>query len=404
MAGWFFAPVTQGLLSVIDRITPFEFGVPTRLHFGAGVAKGLGAVLRNAGFSTTFVVVDPGVMQAGIAGSLLASLDAAEIACAVFSRVKPDPLDADMEAGAAEFLAVPRQVVIGIGGGSAMDTAKAIALIATNGGRVRDYDGTDQVPKDPCPLVLIPTTAGTGSEVTANIAATNVDSHEKLSVRSPRNYPRLAFLDPELLAQLPRSAAAASGMDALVHAIESYVCLRATPMTHMLAYEATRQIGQSILGFVADRANLELGAQMLFGSMLAAMAISHTGTGSAHAVARAIGGKYEVAHGLACAVLLEPVMRFNQPVAEERFAQLAHALGTRHEGSAAALAQAAIERVAELRAGIGLPDRLPIEVPEPVLAKLADWASQSAGPNPRKTNPADARRLLLQVISGIPPG
>ena len=303
----------------MDQIPSFEFGVPTRLHVGVGAAKDLGNALRKDKFASAFVVIDPGVMWAGVAQPILHSLETVGINVTQFTHVEPDPLDRDMEAGAAEFAASPCQVVVGIGGGSAMDTAKAIALLATNGGRVRDYNGTDRVPNDPRPLILIPTTAGTGSEVTANIAVTNADTHEKMSVRSPRNYPRLAFLDPELLAELPASPAAASGMDALVHAIESYVSTRATPMTRMLAYEATRrETGHSLCGFVTNRANLEHGAQMLFGSMLAGMAISHTGTGSAHAVARALGGKYGVPHGLACALMLEPVMRFNQPVAEDR--------------------------------------------------------------------------------------
>lgn len=388
---------------MIDQIPGFEFGVPTRLYFGAGAARNLGEAVRKSKFGSAFVVIDPGVMWAGVARPILDSLDAAGVAVTQFTRVEPDPLDRDMEAGAAEFAANPCGVVVGIGGGSAMDTAKAIALLAANGGRVRDYNGTDRVSNDPCPLILIPTTAGTGSEVTANIAVTNADTHEKMSVRSSRNYPKFAFLDPELLVQLPVSAAAASGMDALVHAIESYVSTRATPMTRMLAYEATRRIAHSLRDFVANRADLEHGAQMLFGSMLAGMAISHTGTGSAHAVARALGGKFGVPHGLACALMLEPVMRFNQPVVEERFAELALALDAGREGTASTLAQAAIEQVAELRAAVGLPSRLTIEASEPDLAELAIRSAENAGPNPRKTSPADARILLLEVISTAAP-
>jgi alcohol dehydrogenase class IV len=350
--------------------------------------------------SSAFLVIDPGALQAGVADRALASLEAAKIAYSTFTKVKPDPLDVDMEEGASEFACEPREAVVGIGGGSAMDTAKTIALIATNGGRIRDYNGTDRVPKDLMPLVCIPTTAGTGSEVTANIAVANADTHEKMSVRSPRNYPRFALLDPELLAGLPQAVAAASGLDALVHAIESYVSVRSTPLTRLLAFEAVRRIGKAIEEFVVDPGQLEAGAQMLFGSMLAGMAISHTGTGAAHAVARAIGGKYEVAHGLACGVLLEPVMRFNLSVAAERFAELADALGARvADRSNDSLAEATIARVAEIRESAGLPRRLPIEVPESALAELAEWAAKSSGPNPRKTTRTDAQRLLKQVVT-----
>lgn len=346
---------------MIDPVVPFEFGVPTRIAFGRGASGSLGEWLRKLGLASAFLVIDPGVQRAGVTRKAIASLEGAKVAYQVFSGIKPDPLDVDMEAGAENFAASRKDCVVGIGGGSAMDTAKAIALLTTNGGRVRDYNGTDRVPKDLMPLICIPTTAGTGSEVTANIAVANADTHEKMSVRSPRNYPRLALLDPELLADLPAAVAAASGLDALVHAIESYVSNRSNVMTRMLAFEAMRRVGQAIERFVADPGNHELGGQMLFGSMLAGMAISHTGTGAAHAVARAIGGRYDVAHGLACGVLLEPVMRFNLEVAQARFAEIAQALGLSAVGqSEEHLAKAAITRVAQIREAVGLPRRLAI--------------------------------------------
>jgi alcohol dehydrogenase class IV len=383
-----------------DPIPPFEFGVPTRLVFGAGSAKKLGESVRKLGFRSAFVVLDPGLKKGGFADHVLASLDAAEVHHSIFAKVEQNPFDTDMEEGARQYRANPCDVVVGIGGGSAMDTAKGVALLATNAGRVRDYDGTDKVPTDPTPLICVPTTAGTGSEVTANIAVTNAATHEKMSVRSSRNYSRLALLDPELLVNLPRSVAAASGMDALAHAVESYASVRANPMTRMYAYEAARRVGRALEGFVANRADVELGAQMLFGSALAGVVISITGTGSAHAVARVLGGQYNVVHGLACGVLLEPVMRFNLPQVEGRYAELAEALGVAAHGmSTRACAEAAVKRVGELRAAVGLPPRLPIDVPGNALGGLAEWASRSAGPNPRPTNVAEAAKLIAQVVS-----
>jgi alcohol dehydrogenase class IV len=385
---------------MIDPIPSFEFGVPTRILFGCGSAKKLGESVRKFGFGSAFVVLDPGLKKGGFVEHVVASLDAVSIPYSIFTKVEQNPFDIDMEQGAHKFAANPRDAVIGIGGGSAMDTAKGIALLATNGGRIREYDGTDRVAKNSQPLICVPTTAGTGSEVTANIAVTNFETHEKMSVRSIHNYPRLALLDPELLVNLPASIAAASGMDALVHAVESYVSLRANPMTRMLAYEAVRRVGSALVRFVSNRRDIEQGAQMLFGSMLAGMVISYTGTGSAHAIARALGGKYNVVHGMACGILLEPVMRFNLPQVEERYAELGEPLGAANQGiSTRARAEAAVRRVGELRAAVGLPSRLPIEVAREALSDLAEWASRSAGPNPRPTSPIDAQDLITQVVS-----
>src|SRR4051812_31731544 len=158
-----------------EAIPSFEFVVPTKLAFGQGVANALGERVRALGFGSAFVVVDPGLLNSGMAAPVLASLKSAPVEHSVYSHVKPDPVDLDIEAGAEEFAASPRDCVIGMGGGSAMDTARGVALLATNNGRLRNYDGTDKVGRDVQPLICIPTTAGTGSEVTANIAVTNGD-------------------------------------------------------------------------------------------------------------------------------------------------------------------------------------------------------------------------------------
>jgi alcohol dehydrogenase class IV len=255
------------------------------------------------------------------------------------------------------------------------------------------------VPNKAWSLILVPTTAGTGSEVTANISITDSQTHDKLALRDPNNYASLAILDPTLLRGLPAGAAAAAGMDALTHAIESYVSVRSTALTKMMAEEATRLIGGSIEAFVADRSDPVHATAMLYGSCLAGIAISHTGTGNAHAVARALGGPYGIPHGLGCGVALESVMRFNEATVREDFAQLATALGVNDLGaSAEANAHAAIDRVGALRAAVGLPDRLDIVVDEETLGALSEWAAANAGPNPRATSPLDARELIRAIV------
>lgn len=384
---------------MIETLAPFEYAVPTRIMFGSGHASNLGKILTTNGYKSAFLVVDPGLHAGGHLTNVMQSLAGAGISYSVFTDIEPNPVDVAMESGAAQFKAAPCDVIIGIGGGSAMDTAKAIAMLATNPGRIREYDGNDIVPQDAWPLVLVPTTAGTGSEVTYNLSVTNADTHEKMAVRSVRNCAKLAVLDPELLVKLPASVAAAAGIDALVHAIESYVSNRATPPTRMIALEAIRLIGQSLERFVANRADSAAASNMLYAASLAGMCISHTGTGAAHAVARALGGRYNVVHGVACGILLEPVMRFNLETVLERYAEVGAALGAPAGGSVRERAAEAVERVHEIRVNVGLPERLPIVVEPADLPALAQWAAGSSGPNPRKTSVDDAKDLIAAVVT-----
>lgn len=377
----------------------FEFGIPTRLLFGnSGVAR-LGAVCLRFGWKSAFVVVDPDVRRVGMADSAFRSLEEHGFRTVEFTGVQPNPIDTDIERGAEVFRADQSDVVIGIGGGSAMDTAKGIALLATNGGRIREYEGTDKVPRDIRPLICIPTTAGTGSEASAQIAVTNSETHEKMSVRSIRNYARVAVLDPTLLHTLPAGVAVASGMDALVHAVESSVSRRSNALTQLFALEAIRRISRSLEIFVQDRANAFAAADMLFASCLAGIAIGNAGTGAAHAVARALGGHYNVAHGVACGVLLAPVMRFNLSSVQGEYAAVAEALGVVTPGmSERERAEAAAQRVAEIRTRIGLPERLTIRPTPSQTTAMAEWASRNAGPNPSPTSADDVRRLIAQVV------
>ena len=385
---------------ISDPVKPFEYCIPTRVVFEPGGGAKLGEFLNRLGFRSAFVVVDPGFHAAGLDAALLESLDRASIRHASFAEIDPNPVDTSMERGAGIFTERKDDVVVGIGGGSAMDTAKAIAMLATNGGRLRDYDGNDKVPKSAWPMVLVPTTAGTGSEANYNLSVTNADTHEKMAVRSVCNCAHAALLDPDLLERLPAPVAAAAGFDALVHAIESYVSNRATAPTRMIAYEAICRIGAALERFVQDRSDRAYAGEMLYAASLAGMVISHTGTGAAHAVARALGGRYNVVHGVATGALLVPVMRFNLDAARNGYAQVADALGippgAMNENDRA---DAAVQRVAEIHRNVGLPARLPINVERAHEAQLADWASRSAGPNPRPTSPDDARDLMLQVVN-----
>lgn len=381
----------------LDDIT---FFVPTQVIYGIDSSTRLGPVCADRGFRSALVVIDPGVDRSGAAAAAIDSLTGAGTDVHLWSEVRSNPTDADVMAGLTQYRELLPDVIIGIGGGSAMDTAKGVALLASNGGVIGDYKGNGNVPRRSWPLVLLPTTAGTGSEVSANISITDSGTHEKLAVRDPNAAAMVAILDPTLLRGLPPKAAAAAGMDALTHAVESYVSVRATPYTRMLAREAAALINESLEAFVRDRGNLETAGTMLYGACLAGIAMAHTGTGNAHALARALGGLYGVPHGDACAVALEPVMRFNQQAAVTGYAKLAKAFGEHqaHEG-AAVNAQRAVDRVARLRRAVGIPDRFDITPSADELRQLCAWTAANSGPNPRPTDANEAEALVRQVVS-----
>lgn len=389
-------------LPALPCTAPFEYGVPTRIIFGPGSAADIGELCLRAGYRSAFVVMDPFLATAAVTDPFRAGLERAGITVTTFTDVQPNPIDSDIEAAAAAFLDREHDVVIGIGGGSSLDTAKGVAILATNdGGRIRDFDGNDKVPSPSAACICVPTTAGTGSEVTGNISVTDSGSRAKMAIRSEHAYPRYAVLDPTLLASLPRQVAASAGMDALVHAVESYTSTRATPLSRLISFDATRRIAQWLPRFVADRADPAAASEMLYASCLAGMNLTNTGTGAAHAIARALGGHYGIVHGLACGVLIVPVMQFNSEVAAGGYAGLAGAFGLAgpDQGRAdeAALAKAVIEKVIELRDLIGLPAALPITV-EPVKeALIAEWAAKNFGPNPRPGTAQDVTRILAQV-------
>lgn len=393
--------MNSNALPALPCTVPFEYGVPTRILFGPGSAAEVGQLCLRSGYSSAFVVMDPFLATSPVTEGFRSGLEDAGIGFTTFTGVQPNPVDTDIEAAADAFLDGDFDVVIGLGGGSSLDTAKGVAILATNKGRIRDFDGNEKVPAASAACICVPTTAGTGSEVTGNISVTNSDSQAKMAIRSEYAYPRYAVLDPTLVASLPRQVAASAGMDALVHAVESYTSTRATPLSRLIAFDATRRIAQWLPRFVADRADPAAASEMLYASCLAGMNLTNTGTGAAHAIARALGGHYGIVHGLACGVLIVPVMQFNSEVAASGYASLAGAFGLTGSDPGGAdevvLAKAVIEKVMELRAEIGLPAMLPITVERAKEAVIAAWAAANFGPNPRPGTPEDVLRILAQV-------
>lgn len=376
----------------------FQFTGNINLRFGSGVSETLPAELAAIGVRKPFVLIDPGVFQGNVAAPILKALGGAGVDAEIFTDIEPNPRDTTIHRIFDAAKAVNCDGVIGIGGGSAMDSAKGVALLLSNGGAIADYDGTNKVGRDLPPVIAIPTTAGTGSEVTANAALTRSTDHYKMSLRSPRLLPRLAIVDPLLLRTLPRGVAAASGLDALTHAIEGYLSVRASPVSDIFALRAMELLAPNIRAFVANPENLEAASSMALGSMLAGMVVSNTGTGNDHALARALGGLCDLTHGVATAMLLPHVMAFNASARPERYRDIAEAIGISCSGAAREIAARTVEEVHQLLRDLNVPLRLrDVGVTEDKLPALVEVAIKNVGPNPRRTTAKDLQDILLAV-------
>ena len=377
----------------------FQFTAHLNLRFGCGVSATLASELEALGVRRPCLLIDPGVRQGGIGAPILQALESRGMSYSIFSEIEPNPSDTTVHRAFELSQAEGCDALVGIGGGSAMDTAKGVGVLMSNGGSIADYDGINKVAKDLPPVVVIPTTAGTGSEVTANAALTRSADHYKMSLRSPRLLPKLALLDPLLLRTLPRSVAATSGLDALTHAIEGYLSVRASPLSDLFALSAMAHLAPQIRAFVANPENVEAASSMLMGSMLAGLVISNTGTGNDHALARALGGLCGVAHGVATALLLPEVLRFNAAARPERYVDIARSIGLSTAGTPRETAARVVEEVSQLLHDLEVPRRLrEVGVVEDQIPALVEVALKNVGPNPRRTCAADLDHILRAVL------
>lgn len=371
------------------------FRIPTRISFGRGVALTLAEPLRQVGATKVLLVTDKGVLKAGLVAPLEERLRDAKIPYEIYDDVVPDPgvgevqrcYERARECGADAFVAV--------GGGSAIDTAKMAAVLLVNGGTVLDYIGADKVPKPGAPVVAIPTTAGTGAELTINSVIADPDQHKKLVIISPNATALFALEDPEMTVGLPPFLTAITGMDTLVHAIESFCSKNSYRMTELLALEAIRDAARALPAAVKDGKDLDAREAMMRAVVTASLAFSNTRLGNVHAMALPLGGWCHVAHGTAVAVLLPRVMDFNRSAAPERYAAVGEALGTKKD------AKAAVEHISRLNETIGIPSGLRgLGVDEGAIPSMAKDAMLSGNilVNPRATTQADIEALYKESL------
>lgn len=378
-----------------------SFFHPTRVIMGPGCRRILGQETRKYGrnalvFCSQSVAGQPELLQ-----SMLESLEVAEVVYQVNANCHGEPTIEMVESGCAQVRSLAFDVIIGIGGGSVIDVAKAVAGLAPLCGTVREYHQGRKVEKAGLPWIAVPTTAGSGAEVTPNAVISDIQRQVKASIRSDNWFAKVAFIDPELTLSVPPGVTAACGADALCQAIEAYVSIGASVITDALAGEAIRRIARSLVKAYRIGRDIVARSEMLYGSMLAGMALANARLGAVHGLAHPIGILYNLPHGVICGVLLPYVMAYNLPWAEGKYAQIAEWLG--EDISSLSLTEAAsrsVLRVREILRSINLPLRLrEVGVRKEDFAFIIEGSlpSGSLHHNPRPLNGADLERILTEA-------
>jgi len=379
------------------------FRTTPRILMGPGAVSRTGEELSRLGAGMALVVTDQGILKAGLLEKVEKALRSFRIKSLVFDAVEPDPpyelVERCLEAAGGRKI----HCVLGLGGGSALDIAKAASVMATNKGKISDYFGIELIPKAGLPLVLVPTTAGTGSEVTPIAILSDEQEKLKKGIVSSHLIPSVAILDPELTLGLPPQVTAATGMDALIHAIEAYTSLNANSMTDLLASRAMELLYHNIRTAFAQGGNLEARARMLEGSLLAGMAFANAGVTAVHAFAYPIGAEFHIPHGIANSLMLAPVMEFNMLGDLEKFAHMARIFKEETPGSSPrALALKAVEAMEQLRRDLGLPGHLgdfgvgTDDIPR--LAAGVMKVTRLLANNPRPVTQRDAEEIYRKVL------
>jgi len=379
------------------------FYSPTRIIFGEGSLKRVGEEAKKFGKKVLIVTGKSSAKKAGSLDDVINSLTSQNLRVEVFNKVEPDPSVETVEEGAKFAKKCAVEVIIGLGGGSPMDAAKGIALLMTNKGSITDYFGTDKVKEPAIPVITIPTTAGTGSEVTKYAVVTDQKKMLKQIIGSFHISPVLAILDPMLTLSMPASLTANTGVDALSHAIESYVCTKANPVSDILALESIRLIAEALPGAVSQPENIEVRKKMLFASSIAGIALTSSGAGIIHGMGYSITLYYGAPHGLANALLMPEAMEFNLVANPSKYKNIAVAMGKKVEGLLEKdAARLSVVAVRELSEKIGIPRGLKeIGVKEESLAGFAETVGKNErvlSLNPRRPSTKEIEEIYKRSM------
>ncbi|NVD25145.1 iron-containing alcohol dehydrogenase [Desulfuromonas acetoxidans] len=373
----------------------YGFFIPTVSLMGVGCAKEAGDQAKALGATKLLIVTDAGLAAMGVADTIKGYVEAAGLEAVIFDGAEPNPTDKNVADGVKVYEDNKCDGIITLGGGSSHDCGKGVGLVVGNGGQIRDFEGVNQSTKSMPPFLAINTTAGTASEMTRFCSITNTDTHVKMAIVDWRCTPNIAINDPVLMVGKPAPLTAATGMDALTHAVEAYVSTIATPITDACAIKAIELVAEYLRQAVANGENMEARDKMAYAEYLAGMAFNNASLGYVHAMAHQLGGFYNLPHGVCNAVLLPVVCEFNSIANVKRFADIAVAMGENIDGlSDVEAAEVAIAAIRRLSADVGIPAGLTeLGVKEEDLKIMAENAQKDAC---MLTNPRKAK--LEQVI------
>ena len=379
----------------------YRFNLNETSYHGSGAIKEIAAEAKGRGFKKAFVCSDPDLIKFGVTKKVLDVLDEASLSYEVYSDIKANPTIENVQHGVEAFKKSGTDYIIAIGGGSSMDTAKAIGIIITNPefSDVRSLEGTAPT-KNPCtPIIAVPTTAGTAAEVTINYVITDVEKKRKFVCVDPHDMPIIAVIDPDMMSSMPKGLTASTGMDALTHAIEGYTTKGAWEMSDMFHLKAIEIISKSLRKAVANDSEGREG--MALGQYIAGMGFSNVGLGIAHSMAHTLGAVYDTPHGVACAMMLPIVMDFNKDATGEKYKEIARAMGVKNVDSMSQdeQRQAAIDAVRKLSKDVGIP-----EVIEAIKESDLDFLAESAAAdacapgNPKEASIEDFKAMFRKIM------
>ena len=371
-------------------------------YHGAGAIKEIATEVNGRGFKKAFVCSDPDLIKFGVTKKVTDVLDNAEIDYEIYSEIKPNPTIENVQTGVKAFKNSGADCIIAIGGGSSMDTAKAIGIIIKNPdfADVRSLEGVAPTTNKCVPIIAVPTTAGTAAEVTINYVITDTEKNRKMVCVDPKDIPVVAVVDPDMMSSMPKGLTAATGMDALTHAIEGYITAGAWELSDMFHLKAIEIISRSLRGAVENTSEGREG--MALGQYVAGMGFSNVGLGIVHSMAHPLGALYDTPHGVANAIILPTVMEYNAPATGEKYRNIAKAMGVEgvDEMTLDEARKAAVDAVKKLSHDVGIPEDLKdIVKPEDV-----DFLAQSAYDdacrpgNPRETSVEEIKELYLSLM------
>ena len=381
---------------------PYRFCLNPVSYHGFGAIENIVPEVKSHGFKKAMVASDPGLVKFGVTKLVTDLLDEAGLAYEVYSEIKPNPTIQNVQDGVKAFKRMGADYIIAIGGGSSMDTSKAIGIINTNPefADVRSLEGVAPT-KNPCtPIIAVPTTAGTAAEVTINYVITDVEKHRKFVCVDPHDMPIIAVIDPKMMMTMPKSLVAATGMDALTHAMEGYITKGAWELSDMFHLEAIRIISHNIVSsYKGEQKGRE---EMALGQYVAGMGFSNVGLGLVHAMAHPLSAFYDTPHGVACSILLPTVMAWNAPATGEKYREIARVMGVKDvdKMSQEEYRKAAVDAVQQLSITVGIPKDLKGIVKEKDLDFLAQSAVDDAcfPGNPRETSKAEVIALYRSLM------